>query len=265
MDETLRAQRSLSFGGVAEVYDRARPGYPEDAVRWLIGPTPGRVLELGAGTGKLSAVMLGLGHQVVAAEPSLPMLRYLEVAAPKAHRLQGGAEAIGLSSSSVDAVIAAQAFHWFDPAKALPEIARVLRPGGILALVWNYRDETVPWVRRLSELIGSEPGPDAEVTPVVESDLFGEVEHRKFRFWQPIDRDLLIGLVQSRSYIVALGETERREILDRVGALYDSYGRGKDGMLLPYVTHCYRTRVTDVGNFRRDLDGPDDGLLIDFH
>jgi SAM-dependent methyltransferase len=265
MDETLRAQRSLSFGGVAEVYDRARPGYPEDAVRWLIGPTPGRVLELGAGTGKLSAVMLGLGHQVVASEPSLPMLRYLQVAAPKAHRLQGGAEAIGLSSSSVDAVIAAQAFHWFDPAKALPEIARVLRPGGILALVWNYRDETVPWVRRLSELIGSEPSPDAEVTPVVESELFGEVEHRKFRFWQPIDRDLLIGLVQSRSYIVALGETERREILDRVGALYDSYGRGKDGMLLPYVTHCYRTRVTDVGNFRRDLGGPDDGLLIDFH
>ena len=74
--------------------------------------------------------MLGLGHQVVAAEPSLPMLRFLQVAAPKAHRLQGGAEAIGLSSSSVDAVIAAQAFHWFDPAKALPEIARVLRPGG---------------------------------------------------------------------------------------------------------------------------------------
>jgi SAM-dependent methyltransferase len=264
MDESSRLQRSRSFGGVADVYERARPSYPIDAVRWLSGEAPARLLDLGSGTGKLTADLVGLGHQVIAADPSAPMLRRLRDTVPEAAPMQSNAESIGLATSSVDVVVAGQAFHWFDPGDALPEIARVLRPGGTLSLVWNLRDESVPWVRKLSAVIGAEDWTDL-VDPVRESDLFGEVEHKRFRFWQPVDREGLIGLVRSRSYVATLGESERGELLAQVGRLYDHYGRGADGMLLPYITECYRSRVSAATNLKDRFGGPDDdGLLIDF-
>jgi SAM-dependent methyltransferase len=264
MDESSRIQRSRSFGGVADVYERARPSYPIDAVRWLSGESPARVLDLGSGTGKLTADLVGLGHEVIAADPSAPMLRRLRDAVPQAYPMQSDAESIGLVTASVDVVVAGQAFHWFEPDDALPEIARVLRPGGTLALVWNLRDESVPWVRKLSAVIGAEDWTGL-VDPVAESDLFHEVEHKRFRFWQPVDRDGLLGLVRSRSYVATLGEAERGDLLARVGALYDHFGRGADGMLLPYVTECYRARVTGATNLMDRFRGPDDdGLLIDF-
>ena len=264
MDESSRIERSRSFGGIADVYERARPGYPIDAVRWLAGESPARVLDLGSGTGKLTTDLVRLGHQVIAADPSAPMLRRLRDTVPKASPMQSNAESIGLATSSVDVVVAGQAFHWFDPGDALPEIARVLRPGGTLALVWNLRDESVPWVRRLSALIGAEDWTDL-VDPVQESDLFGEVEHKRFRFWQPVDREGLLGLVRSRSYVATMGEAERGELLAKVGTLYDHYGRGADGMLLPYITECYRARISHAVHLRDRFGGPDDdGLLIDF-
>jgi SAM-dependent methyltransferase len=264
MDESSRMQRSRSFGGVADVYERARPSYPIDAVRWLSGVAPARVLDLGSGTGKLTADLVGLGHEVIAADPSAPMLRRLRDAVPEAYPMQSDAESIGLATASVDVVVAGQAFHWFDPGDALPEIARVLRPGGTLALVWNFRDESVPWVRKLSAVIGAEDWTGL-VDPVTESDLFRELEHKRFRFWQPVDRDGLLGLVRSRSYVATLGEAERGDLLAQVGALYDHFGRGADGMLLPYVTECYRASVTGAANLMDRFRGPDDdGLLIDF-
>ena len=273
MDRASRLQRSRSFGGVADVYERARPSYPIDAVRWLAGEARAKVLDLGSGTGKLTAALVGLGHEVIAVDPSAPMLRLLRDTVPDASPMQSGAESIGLATSSVDVVVAGQAFHWFDPGDALPEIARVLRPGGTLGLVWNLRDESVPWVRRLSAVIGAEDSHRLEggggtglVDPVRESDLFDEVEHKRFRFWQPVDREGLIGLVRSRSYVATLGESERGELLAQVGRLYDHYGRGADGMLLPYITECYRARVGPAANPTDRFSGPDDdGLLIDFH
>jgi SAM-dependent methyltransferase len=261
MDNASDRQR-LSFGGVAGCYERARPGYPDEAVRWLVGPGQARVLELGAGTGKLTSRLVAHGHRVLASEPSLPMLRQLR---SSAWRVQSAAEAIPLRSSSVDVVAAAQAFHWFDHAAALPEIARVLRPDGVIALAWNYRDESVPWVRRLSDIIGGEPLGEGPVPSLVQSGLFGEVEHRSFRFWQPMDRPLLLDLVRSRSYVAVMTDAERSTLLEKVGQLYDDYGRGRDGMLMPYLTECFRARVTGLANFRRESSGgAGDGLLIDF-
>ncbi|MBA3991091.1 MAG: class I SAM-dependent methyltransferase [Propionibacteriales bacterium] len=261
MDEPTHAARAASFGGVARGYASARPGYPADAVRWLVGATPALVLELGAGTGKLTAELLRQGHRVIASEPSAPMLAELRAGSPGAAAVRAGAERIPFATSSVDVVIAAQAFHWFDPARALVEIARVLRPGGVLGLVWNLRDESVPWVRRLTALIGSD---SLEVDPAEALDSsgrFDRLEVAEFRHWQQVFRDTLVGLVASRSYVATLGEKERGVLLAEVGELYDGYGRGPDGMLLPYVTHCFRARVSNAPPAEPPVDN---GLLIDF-
>jgi len=264
MEDSLRMRRAKTFGGIADVYDRTRPGYPDEAVRWMAGTTPGRVLELGAGTGKLTASLLAHGHTVVATDPEPQMLRPLRKRLKAAFAAAATAERIPLASSSVDTVVAAQCFHWFTTDQALPEIARVLRPGGTLALVWNLRDETVPWVRRLGRLIGSEQ-PDDPTEVLEDSGLYDGIEHHTFRHWQEVYRDSLVGLVASRSKVADMPEDERTALLERVGELYDDYGRGHDGMLLPYHCETFRCRVSGLANFRREQDPPvGDGLLIDF-
>jgi SAM-dependent methyltransferase len=234
---------ALSFGGVADAYDRARPTYPVEAARWLTGEGKLTVLELGAGTGKLTEVLVEAGHRVIATDPLPEMLTKLRARVVPFAVGVAGAEAIPAPNRSVDVVVCAQAFHWFDHARALPEIARVLRPGGALAMVWNQRDESVPWVRKLGRLIGTEGQDHDLVAPVRDSDLFGDVEDAEFRIWQRLDRDGLVDLVRSRSAIATLDEAARLQKLAEVLSLYDEYGRGHDGMLLPYLTRCFRAVV----------------------
>ncbi|MGH3444153.1 MAG: class I SAM-dependent methyltransferase [Nocardioidaceae bacterium] len=263
---TPPAPRALSFAAVADAYDRARPGYPAEAVTWLAGEHGTRVVELGAGTGKLTEALLAAGHDVLATDPLEAMLHHLRTRHPDAPVVRASAEAIPVRSRSAEVVVAGQAFHWFDHARALPEIARVLRPDGHVALVWNLRDERIPWVRRLGELIGPDnsTGQDADPTRVlVGSGLFGYVETSTFRFWQPLDSSTLRDLVTSRSNVATMTETERAAVLERVDALYAEYGRGADGMLLPYVTHCYRAAVRPQAPEREEPDDPAP-LLIDF-
>jgi len=276
--EAVRAG-ARSFDGVSDAYARARPSYPREAVAWLTDATTEVVLELAAGTGKLTERLAALGHRVVASEPSPQMLGHLTRALPGVPGLRAAAERIPLAAGSVGVVAAAQAYHWFDPARALPEIARVLRPGGVFATVWNLRDDRIPWVRRLGTLIGrleqnSDPTADLDG-----SGLFEPVQHATFRFWQPLDRPLLRDLVTSRSNVAMRQPAERERVLREVDALYEEYGRGADGMLLPYRTHCYRAVVRAEAAGRpepRDRTqavadapvGPDrletDELLIDF-
>ena len=237
------AGERLSFGNAADRYDRARPSYPLEAAAWLVGARPARVLELGAGTGKLTAQLVALGHEVVATDPDDRMLRLLAARVPGAHACTGAAERIPVASRSVDVVVAAQSFHWFDRPKALPEIARVLRPGGVLALVWNVRDEGIPWVRRLGRLIGTQERQHDPVVLLGDDPHFGFVDDASYRHWQTLDRDGLVDLVASRSNIAMMAADERAETLREVAEMYDGYGRGHDGMRLPYVTHCYRTAV----------------------
>lgn len=240
-DQTRR--QAESFGSVAEAYDRARPSYPEDAVRWLTGVEPQAVVELGAGTGLFTEQLVGAGHTVLATDPSAAMLARLRTRVPKAQAVVATAEHIPAASRSADLVACAQSFHWFDHEVALREIARVLRPGGQIALVWNVRDEGVPWVRKLTRLLGSE-GADQDLTkPLRETPYFGWVEESTHRMWQNHTRATLLDLIRSRSYVATLGEAEREDLLADVGDLYDDYGRGHDGMLLPYITHCYRATV----------------------
>jgi SAM-dependent methyltransferase len=263
---------ALSFGAVADAYERARPGYPREAAAWLAGSRPATLLELGAGTGKLSDQLVALGHRVVATDPLEEMLRHLATRLPQTLVARAAAERIPLRGRSVDAVIAAQAFHWFDLDRALPEIARVLRPGGHLALVWNQRDERIPWVRRLGSIIGTQEQQHDPTHALLGSHLFGFVDATTFRFWQPLDRARLRDLVLSRSNIATMPAIQREGVLRKVDDLYAEYGRGADGMLLPYLTHCYKAVVRPPALDSDDPPPPhasDDGgdadaLLIDF-
>jgi ubiquinone/menaquinone biosynthesis C-methylase UbiE len=270
-----------SFGGVAEAYERGRPTYPAEAARWLLGDQPLTVLELGAGTGKLTRVLVELGHDVHATDPDADMLAVLETRLPEVRTAVASAEEIPLPDESVDAVVAAQAFHWFDLDRALPEIARVLRPEGIVCLLWNQRDEKIPWVRRLGALIGTQEQLRDPAEALIFSELFGFVEDHQFSHWQTIDRKTIQDLVLSRSNVAVLDEEGRRAKLAEVVAFYDEYGRGMDGMQLPYVTQCFRAQVLDRPSYdpsQKDAkgdgpaaadggeadDGPDDMVLIDF-
>src|SRR3954464_7845825 len=143
-------RRALSFGSAAAEYDAARPSYPAEAVQWAVGDA-GRVLDLGAGTGKLTRVVLDLGLEAVAVEPDDAMRALIP-----AESYAGTAEEIPLPDGSVDAIVVGQAFHWFDAARALPEMVRVLRPGGRIGLFWNLYDDRLDWVASLCDLCETE-------------------------------------------------------------------------------------------------------------
>jgi ubiquinone/menaquinone biosynthesis C-methylase UbiE len=238
---------ALSFASVADAYDRARPSYPREAVEWLTGRVPATVVELGAGTGKLTDRLVGIGHDVLATDPLDEMLEHLRLRHPDLRVVNARAEAIPAATRSVDTVVAAQAFHWFDADRALREAARVLKPEGRIALVWNQRDERIPWVRRLGALLGSQ---DQDVDPtdvLVASKHFGYVEEETFRFWQPLRRQDLRDLATSRSNVAIMDPMARDRLLRKVDELFDAYQTGPDGLLLPYRTLCFRAVVRPRG------------------
>jgi SAM-dependent methyltransferase len=229
-----------AFADVAGAYERGRPGYPSEAVRWLVGDEPRDVVDLGAGTGKLTRTLVALGHRVTAVEPLDEMRAQLAVVLPEVSAVAGSAESMPLPDASADVVTSAQAFHWFDHDDALPEIARVLRPAGRLALVWNSRDDRDPWMARLSAIIGNETIQESDVVPILDaSGLFRWVETKRFAFEQVLDRDGLLDLVLSRSYLAKLPPEDREPVLEAVGALFDETAED-GGVRLAYVTECFR-------------------------
>jgi ubiquinone/menaquinone biosynthesis C-methylase UbiE len=250
-----------SFGPVAEAYDRARPSYPDEAVTWLTGNTHSMVLELGAGTGKLTEVLHRAGHEVLATDPLPEMLKVLG-SRVDVHRVVATAEHIPLRSRSVDVVVCGQSFHWFDHSVAMAEIARVLRPEGILALAWNTYDVGIPWVKRLKRLISPDVG-DEQAMPLMETPYFGFVDQKQFRFWQPHTAKTLADLARSVSHVATMSEADRATTLAKVDELYAEYGRGHDGMQVPYITKCYRAVVRHQQLPPEVPDAPPPGLEAD--
>ena len=274
---TEHPEPARSFGGVADAYDRGRPTYPREAAVWLTSEQPLSVLELGAGTGKLTEQLVALGHDVHATEPDPEMLAILQKNLPDVRASQAPAEEIPAGDATYDVVVSGQAFHWFDHEKALPEIARVLRRGGRLSAVWNQRDERIPWVKRLGRIIGTQEQLTDPTELLTGSKLFGEVEQESFKFWQVVDRSSIQDLVRSRSNIAVLSPGEQEAKMAEVLAFYDEYGRGMDGMQLPYAASCFRAQVLDrvtptLTENRSTEDGDNavsdgsstDMLLIDF-
>jgi SAM-dependent methyltransferase len=240
---------AAGFGAAADVYERARPSYPDDAVAWLveqaaIGP-PSTVVDVGAGTGKLTRLLVATGARVLAVEPLGEMRNRLRELVPRAEALDGTAEALPLGDSSVDAITVAQAFHWFDPTRALPELHRVLRPGGALVLIWNSRDLDDPLQRGLedlltpyrNELIAQSYG--VWRPPLDESPLFAPLREARFPYAQQLTADGLVERAESTSFVAALPEDERLVLLGRVRALADGLDEPFD---FNYVTEVYLAR-----------------------
>jgi SAM-dependent methyltransferase len=238
---TDRSLHANSFGPVAHIYERGRPPYPPTAVDWLLPPGTPRVLDLGAGTGKLTRQLHERGLPVTAVDPSEGMLSELRRVLPDVPAHLGSAERIPLPDASADAVLMAQAWHWVEPANAVPEIARVLSPGGRLGLLWNLRDDTADWVRRLGQIIDSaDQGRDITL-----GESFGPVEVREFRWTHHITRDALLDLVASRSHVILLPPDERAAVLAQVRQLMVTHPAliGRAEYDLPYVTHCARATL----------------------
>ncbi|MET9269678.1 methyltransferase domain-containing protein [Kribbella sp. NPDC003557] len=259
-DTSAHAARATSFGAVADAYDAGRPTFPAEALIWILGPGRGlQVLDLGAGTGKLAAVAAGLGHDVIAVDPSQEMLEICR-RRPGIDTMVGAAESIPLAHASVDAVIVGQAFHWFDHARALPEIARVLRPNGVLGLLWNNADTVVPWVRRLFQVMQGDGfgGSDRfDPAPILEqSNLFTMIEQARFRHWHDLDRNGLRQLARSHSRVAVLKETRRDQVLDQIDLIYEHTARPPEPLRMPYFTGCFRTHPSEFANYRRTIDGP---------
>ncbi|KAA0099454.1 class I SAM-dependent methyltransferase [Mycolicibacterium sp. P1-5] len=239
-----RRERSLSFGSEAAAYERGRPSYPPEAIDWLLPPGVRDVLDLGAGTGKLTTRLVERGLDVVAVDPLAEMLELLSSALPDTPALLGTAEQIPLPDNSVDAVLVAQAWHWFDPERAVAEVARVLRPGGRLGLVWNARDERLGWVKDLGHIIGHENAQFNETTTVPEP--FNDVEHRRVEWTSYLTPQALIDLVASRSYCITSPADVRTQTLDEVRELLNTHPAlaNSTGLALPYITVGIRATLS---------------------
>jgi SAM-dependent methyltransferase len=236
---------AAGFAASAPEYERGRPGYPPEAVELVVAELGlgrgSRVLDLAAGTGKLSRPLAAAGLEVLAVEPVAEMRALI---GPPIEAVEGTAEELPTQDASVDAVTVAQAFHWFDGERALVEIHRVLRPGGGLALVWNRRADDDEVTAAVEEIIGPHRGE----TPHHRSgrwrdafeatDLFGPLSEHRFANSQELDAELLAMRFGSVSFVASLAEDERRSVEERLRAL------AADGPVeLNYVTEVFCTRT----------------------
>jgi SAM-dependent methyltransferase len=251
-----RARRGSSFGAVAGAYAEHRPDYPEEAVRWCLAPAGRdvsalRVLDLGAGTGKLTALLAGLGADVTAVEPDDSMLAEFRRALPSVRALPGSAEAIPLPDGAVDAVLCGQAMHWFDMPRALPEIARVLVPGGVLAALWNNDDDRVAWVAGLQAAAEGAASPSLSRRRAEIADhgvdqfglvLFTSAERAEFRNDQRRTADSLVATIATHSKLLVMEPAERDRILAQVRGYLASRPETSGGeFTLPTVTSAVRS------------------------
>lgn len=257
MEQHARLLEASSFGAAAVAYARHRPDYAPAAVRWALEPAPGpRVLDLGAGTGKLTGTLVALGADVIAVEPDPAMLAELRRALPAVRALPGSAEAIPLPDASVDAVLAGNALHWFDMAVAGPEMARVLAPGGTLAGLWNVMDDRVDWVAGLERVSGSAAiGPRDTLSSwraaTAGSHLpgaglaarFGAPEQAEFPHGQRRTADSLVATIATRAGMLVMPDREREATLGRIRAFLASRPETADGeFTLPMLTGVLRIR-----------------------
>jgi SAM-dependent methyltransferase len=251
---TDRETRRLSFGSVAEDYDRYRPAPPPQALDWLIPDGADAILDLAAGTGLVTRELAGRARRVVAVEPDERMRAVLAARCPEAEVLAGRGEDIPLPDASVDAVVISAAWHWLDPGRAVPEITRVLRPGGNLGVLWTSRDDRVPWVAEFNALAresreadrpeGRPEGDPAErrrrrLVEFPPGSPLSPPEERLVEFSVPMSRDELAGLLGTYSGIITLEPDARAEFSHRVRSFLDR--QPWDEVDVPMICRCLRS------------------------
>lgn len=243
------AGRGFTAAGAS--YERSRPSYPAAAVELLVdelGIGSGAiVVDVGAGTGKLTRMLAPTGAALIAVEPVAAMLGHLVAAVPSAHPVGGTAEALPLADGSADAVLAATAFHWFRAEQALREIGRVLRPGGGLGLVWNNPDRDVDWVEAVWGIVDEYRGDGPRSRDLRwqaafdRSTAFTPLRHRRLAYHQILTQDELLERVTAISFIAALPDRDRERVLQRIRGVVSSHPdlAGRERFRLPYRTDAY--------------------------
>ncbi|MDJ0351197.1 class I SAM-dependent methyltransferase [Pseudarthrobacter sp. PH31-O2] len=236
-----RQELGHSFQDGGEHYDRVRPGYPEESAGWLIPGGAADAADLGAGTGKFTALLVGRGLRTVAVDPSADMLEQLRRALPGVTAVEGTAERTGLPDGAFDVVTVAQAWHWCDPLLASTEIARILRPHGVLGLIWNQLDTSVPWVHRLSRIMHAGDVHKPHFTPPLGPEFTG-LESHLTRWEDPVRGADILALAKSRSYYLAAGQATRTKVLGNLDwYLHEHLGHQGDEVIpLPYLTQSWR-------------------------
>jgi SAM-dependent methyltransferase len=246
---SVHPRAAVGFGRAADAYERGRPDYPAEAIAWLserLELGPGRtVVDLAAGTGKLSRLLLPTGARVVAVEPVAAMRETLARVVPEAETVDGTAEAMPLPDGFADAVTVAQAFHWFSTQEALAEIHRILRSGGGLAPVWNGRDLDAPVQVALDEMISRHRGDVPShrsgrwMSAFETTELFGPLEAHLVPHHQELDRRTLVDRVMSTSVMAALPDDERRQAVADLEAVA---ARHAGPIRIDYTTQVYVCR-----------------------
>ena len=252
-NEALHDYVSKGFGPTTDLYERIRPEYPAAAIDILVRELSIArgtvVVDVGAGTGKLTRALVPTGATIIAVEPLAEMRERLAAEVPRAVPFSGTAEHMALRDGSVGAIIAAQAFHWFDGDAALAEFHRVLAPGGRLGLIWNVRDRRVPWVAAFDALVDlvDPDRPDHQTgawrAAFERTTLFGPLAHREIEYAQTLAPPEIVDRAATVSSIAALGDVERGPVLDRFRELAATHPdvRGREHVTLPYITKIYWT------------------------
>jgi SAM-dependent methyltransferase len=254
----VHPEAARGFSAASQAYERGRPSFPHgavDLVRRKLGAAAGAtILDVGAGTGKFTRLLTASGARLIAVEPLAPMRAILHEEVPSVLLVAGVAERLPLRDAAADGIVVAQAFHWFDGERALDEFQRVLRPGGALALVWNARDTTVPWVRQISDLIEERRGRTPSQrdrtwrAALAASDAFADPVEATFPNEQPLTPDTVVDRVLSISFIASLPAPEREQVAQGIRRIVaaDPATRGRDRFGLPQRTMVATTYLASA-------------------
>lgn len=243
-DGERRRELANAFQEGGEHYDRVRPSYPLESMEWLVQGSAidvKDVLDIGAGTGKYTQLLAGRGWKLWATDPSADMLAQLKANLPDVETFLGKAESIALPDAAVDLAVVAQAWHWFDAGAASTEIARVLRPGGTLGLIWNQLDVGIPWVHRLARIMHAGDVHKPDFHPQLGPEFHG-LQCHETRWEQPVTPEDLLELVKSRSYYLNASEPIRAKVTANLRwYLHEHLGHAPGAALaLPYMTQTWR-------------------------
>lgn len=247
---TIHTTAMEGYKGVADTYNKGRPGYPEDAITFIkqrFGISQGtHLLDLGAGTGKFTQYFVNSGADITAVEPVPGMLKSLLEQHTSIKGVEGTAENIPVGDNSIDVVVSAQAFHWFDAAKAANEVLRVLKPNGYLVMVWNNRDESYPWVKALTEIMDPYSGDTPRSRygnwrkPFDSGEIFTKLEFKEFVHSHIGDSKMVLNRVLSTSFISKLPDTEKTKVISQVNDLISRTPElQREKVEFPYLTEVF--------------------------